>query len=49
MALLERIDYNERQHAVYAAGRALSSEMEQVWVPRPVTADVDLLVLGAPA
>jgi SAM-dependent methyltransferase len=30
--LLERIDYDARQHTVYAAGRALSKETEQVWV-----------------
>jgi ubiquinone/menaquinone biosynthesis C-methylase UbiE len=32
VALLERIDYDARQHAVYAAGRALSEEMRRVWI-----------------
>jgi ubiquinone/menaquinone biosynthesis C-methylase UbiE len=31
VTLLERIDYDARQYAVYPAGRALSAEMAQVW------------------
>lgn len=30
--MLERVDYDARQHAVYAAGRALSDEARRVWV-----------------
>ncbi|MGI5239885.1 class I SAM-dependent methyltransferase [Dactylosporangium sp. CA-139066] len=29
--MLERIDYDERQHAVYSAGRALSPESARLW------------------
>lgn len=30
--MLERVDYDARQHAVYAAGRALSTEVKEAWV-----------------
>jgi len=30
--MLERVDYDARQHAVYAAGRALSDEAERAWI-----------------